>query len=113
EAVEKRLQRLLQQNPLRTNFQQHYEEIVARYNAEKDRVTIEQTFDALLKLVQKLGDEEVRAAAEGLSEEALAVFDLLLKPSLSGKEIDRLKGVAVELLDRLKARITEIDHWRE
>src|SRR5690606_16276147 len=40
EAVEKRLQRLLLQNPLRTNFQQHYEEIVARYNAEKDRVTI-------------------------------------------------------------------------
>ena len=37
QAIESRLQRLLQQNPLRTNFQQHYEEIIAGYNREKYR----------------------------------------------------------------------------
>src|SRR5690606_29551022 len=57
--------------------------------------------------------EELRAAGEGLSEEALAVFDLLQKPSLSGRQINRIKEVAVELLGRLKARIVEIDHWRD
>ena len=31
-AIEQRLRRLLQQNPLRTDFQRHYEEIVAEYN---------------------------------------------------------------------------------
>ena len=40
-TVEERLRRLLARNPLRTDFQQHYEQIVAEYNREKDRVTIE------------------------------------------------------------------------
>ena len=44
--IEKRLQRMLLQNPLRTNFQQHYEKIVDEYNNEKDRVIIEKTFEA-------------------------------------------------------------------
>ena len=34
---------------------------MAEYNREKDRVTIERTFEALLKLVQELNDEESRA----------------------------------------------------
>src|SRR5262249_29195451 len=51
DAIEKRLARMLAQNPLRTNFQERYEQIVAKYNSEKDRVTIETTFEALLKLV--------------------------------------------------------------
>jgi type I restriction enzyme R subunit len=41
QVVEQRLQRMLQQNPLRTDFQQHYEEVVAEYNREKDQVTIQ------------------------------------------------------------------------
>ena len=53
QAIEQNLQRLLEQNPLRTDFQRHYEEIVAEYNREKDRVTIEQTFEELLKFVQE------------------------------------------------------------
>ena len=40
-ALESRLQRLLARNPLRTDFQRHYETIVDDYNREKDRVTIE------------------------------------------------------------------------
>ena len=58
-AIEQRLQRLLQQNPLRTDFQRHYEQIVAEYNREKDRVTIEKTFEALVAdLGRRLDDEE-------------------------------------------------------
>ena len=40
QAVEQRLQRLLLQNPLRTDYQQHYEQIVSEYNREKHRVTV-------------------------------------------------------------------------
>ena len=82
QAVEQRLQRLLLQNPLRTDFQQHYEQIVSEYNREKDRVTIEKTFEALFSLVQELDDEEHRAVREGLDEESLAIFDLLKKSDL-------------------------------
>ena len=113
QAVEDRLLRLLQQNPLRTDFQQHYEEIVAEYNREKDRVTIEQTFEALFKLVQGLNEEEHRAVREGLDEESLAIFDLLRKPNLKASEIKRIKAVAVKLLERLKAEIGQVDHWRD
>ena len=42
---------MLAQNPLRINSQQRYENLIAEYNREKDRLTIEKTFEALLKLV--------------------------------------------------------------
>lgn len=113
QAVEQRLQRLLQQNPLRTDYQQHYEQIVSEYNREKDRVTIEKTFEALFKLVQGLDEEEHRAVREGLDEESLAIFDLLRKPDLKASEIKRIKAVSVQLLERLKAEIIQVDHWRD
>ncbi len=113
QAIEDRLQRLLRQNPLRTDFQRHYEEIVADYNREKDRVAIEQTFEDLLRFVDEMNDEESRAVREGLDEESLAVFDLLKKPDLSAKEIERIKSVAVALLQTLKAEKLRIQHWRD
>ncbi|HGG60707.1 MAG TPA: type I restriction endonuclease subunit R [Gammaproteobacteria bacterium] len=112
-AIEARLQRLLARNPLRTDFQQHFEKIVAEYNHEKDRVTIEQTFEALLTFEQLLEDEERRSVREGLDEESLAIFDLLRKPDLNAGEIKKIKAVAVELLARLKAEKLKIDHWRD
>ncbi|KAF5409936.1 MAG: hypothetical protein C5S47_08240 [Candidatus Methanogasteraceae archaeon] len=112
-VVEQRLQRLLKQNPLRTNFQHHYEEIVAEYNSEKDQVTIEQTFVDLLKLVQELDEEDSRAVREGLDEESLAIFDLLKKQNLSASDIKRIKAVAVGLLRKLKAKKLRVDHWRD
>ena len=113
DAVEKKLRRMLAQNPLRTDFQRHYEEVVAGYNREKDRLTIEQTFEALLRLAQDLDDEERRAGREGLDEESLAIFDLLKKPDVSAPDIARIKRVAVELLRTLKAEKLRMDRWRE
>ena len=113
QAIEARLQRLLAQNPLRTDFQQHYERIVAEYNREKDRVTIEQTFEELFQFEQSLDEEERRSVREGLDEESLVIFDLLRKPGLDAGEIKKIKTVAVELLSRLKAEKLHIDHWRD
>ncbi len=86
---------------------------MTEYNREKDRVTIEKTFDELLKFEQSLEDEEKRSLREGLDEESLAIFDLLRKPELDAGEIRKIKGVAVELLARLKAEKLKIDHWRD
>jgi type I restriction enzyme, R subunit len=113
QAIEQRLQRLLQRNPLRTDFQRHYDEIVAEYNREKDRVTIEQTFEDLMKFQQSMTEEESRAFREGLDEESLAIFDLLNKPDLTAAEIKRIKAVAVELLVALKAEKLRIPQWQE
>lgn len=112
DAVERRLERMLRENPTRTNFQVHYEEIVAAYNGEKDRVMIEATFEALLKFVATLDDEDSRAVREGLDAETLTLFDLLKKPDLSKPDIERLKKVAVSLLATLEQRKGEIDDWR-
>ena len=54
-AIEKRLARMLADNPLRTNYQQHFEEIVAAYNGEKDRVTIETTFENQGRVTHQVG----------------------------------------------------------
>jgi type I restriction enzyme R subunit len=112
DAIEKRLARLLAENPLRTNFQQHYEKIVADYNGEKDRATIEATFEALMRLVGDLDVESTRAMREGLDEETLALFDLLKKPDLEKKDIGRIKKVAVDLFAILERKKKEIDDWR-
>ena len=112
DIIERRLHRMMQQNPLRTNFQQHYEEIVSRYNAEKDRVNIEQTFEELIRFVNQLDEESQRAVREGLDEDSLAIYDLLLKPNLKPGEIERIKKVASDLLHRLQEEIQSIDNFK-
>ena len=113
EAVEEKLAALLARNPLRTDFQRRYEEIVAAYNSEKNRQTIEQTFEALLKFIEELSEEENRTVREGLDEETLAIYDLLKKPTLTKKEAEKVKSVASELLVTLKEEKLKVDHWRE
>src|SRR5690606_9629335 len=75
DAIQKKLEMMLRQNPTRTDFQKHYEALVADYNSEKDAATIERTFAALLVLVQELDNEESRAMREGLDDDSLALFD--------------------------------------
>ena len=112
-AVEKKLARLMMQNPLRTDYQEHYEKLVKEYNQEKDRVVIEKTFEALLKLNEELSHEEKRAIREGLDEESLVLFDLLSKPSLQPKEIAKIKQVATTLLATLKAERLKVANWQQ
>ena len=111
EVIDKRLCRMLKQNPSRKNFQKYFEKIVKDYNKEKDRVTIETTFEALLKLIGELDEEEKRAVNQGLSEESMALFDLLLKPQLSKKEIDRVKKVAEGLYQTIRKELDRIQDF--
>lgn len=113
QAVEQRLRQMLNQNTARIDYQKHYEEIIDRYNREKDRLIIEQTFEELLKFIQDLDEESQRATREGLSEETLAIFDLLKKPEIQCAEIKRLKSVASNLLQILKQEIRQLDRWYE
>lgn len=50
EIAEKKLGRMLQQNPLRMDYYKRYSEIIAD---EKDRMTIEETFAKLIELANK------------------------------------------------------------
>jgi type I restriction enzyme R subunit len=112
DAIEKRLERMIRENPTRINFQSHYEEMIEKYNKEKDRLVIEQTFEELLSFVNSLDEEEQRNVREGLDVETQTLFDLLKKEPLAPKEIKKLKEVAQELLTALKAEKLK-ENWRE
>jgi type I restriction enzyme R subunit len=111
DALQRKLELMLRQNPLRTDFQKHYEELVAEYNSEKDAVNIERVFEALLVLAGELDEEQRRAVREGLTEETQALFDLLIKPDLDKAGIKRLKEVAVGLYETLQAQIDAIQDF--
>ena len=112
DAIEKRLASMLAQNPLRTDFQLHYENLVAEYNREKDRPTIERTFEALLRFVADLDEEQERALREGLDEPTLALFDLLKKDELTPADIKRIKTVAVDLYAKLQEELARLSDWQ-
>ena len=113
EIVEQKLAEMLARNPLRMDYQQKYEDIVADYNLEKDRVTIEETFKRLTELMYELDAEQKRAVEEGLNEDELAIFDLLRKGDLSRAERERVKQSSRDLLAAVKARLAELDRFWE
>lgn len=116
DAVEKKLQRMIAQNPMRMDFYKRYVAIIADYNRETDRVSIEKTFEELVKLVGDLSSEEQRSVREGLDEEHLAVFDVLVASkdaAMDTRTRNRVKEVARNLLDAVKCELVKLDHWKD
>ena len=112
--IEKRLQSMLPNNPERINYYDRYREIIEDYNGEQDRVKIEKTFMELMALSNELDGEQQRYIREGFaSDEELSVYDLIFKDSLSKEEIKKIKALSVELLAKVKQKISELDHWRD
>ena len=72
------------------------------YNSGSRNVEI--FFSDLVELAQELNIEDKRAISEKLTEEELAIVDLLSKPdiTLTEKEKHEIKKVAKELLLTLK-----------
>lgn len=112
-VVEEKLAMMLANNPLRMNYEKKYQEILAAYNADKDRATIEDTFAKLIDLAGGLDDEQRRAVELGLTEDQLALFDLLGKASLSGPEREKIKQESRDLLAELQRLIAPLEQWTE
>ena len=113
EIVEQKLAEMLARNPTRMDYQQKYEEIVADYNREKNRVTIEETFRRLTELIEELDAEQRRAVEGGLGEDELALFDLLNKEDLGKAARERVKQASRDLLASIKAHLKELDRFWE
>ena len=113
QIVEEKLEKMLLANPLRMDVYKRYSEIVADYNREKDRVTIEKTFEALVDLVANLDKEQRRATEEGLTEEELALFDLLQKPNISKADRERIKQASRALLASIQKLIAPLEQWTQ
>ena len=89
------------------DYQRKYEEIVAEYNREKDRVAIEETFRKLMELMEELDAEQKRAVEEGLDEDELALFDLLKKDHLAKTERERVKQAEPQTCWRRSRRASQ------
>lgn len=114
QLVEERLAKMLRQNPLRIDYYQRYQEIVDEYNRDNKKDEIAIIFENLMKLVSELDEEQKRYVREGFeSDEELTMFDLLAKDSLSKEEVKKVKKLAQTMLSKIKARIHELDHWRD
>jgi type I restriction enzyme R subunit len=103
---------LVRLNPMRVDLVERFEKLVADYNAGS--MNVEAFFQELLAFKKTLTEEEARALSEGLDEERLAVFDLLMRPApeLSEAEKTQVKKVADELLSTLKHGKLVLD-WRK
>jgi type I restriction enzyme R subunit len=113
DIVEQKLAAMLALNPTRMDYQRKYEDIVADYNREKDRATIEETFRRLVEFVNSLDEEQTRATREGLREDELALFDLLKKDGLTNAARERVKQASRDLLASIKVQLAEFDRFWE
>ena len=97
-------------NPTRYDLVERIEELIAEYNAGS--LNIDEYLRRLVELSKSLTEEEQRAVVEGLSEEELAIFDLLTKPEpvLTDAEREVVKGSAKRLLAHLHDKL--VLDWR-
>ena len=113
DVVEKKLADMLARNPMRMDYYRKYQEIIADYNREKDRATVEATFAQLVSLAASLDAEQRRTAVEGLSDGELALFDLLFKESVSKADRERLKQASKTLLSSLRDLLRPVSDWTQ
>ncbi len=110
--INDKLQRMVQLNRSRLDLLERFQKMIDEYNAGS--MNVEEFFKQLLEFTQELQEEEKRSISENLSEEELAVFDILLKPKvkLTKKDEQQVKNVAKELLQALKKEKLVLD-WRK
>jgi type I restriction enzyme, R subunit len=97
-------------NPTRYDLVERIEALIADYNAGS--VNIDEYLRRLIELSKTLTEEEQRAVREGLTEEELAIFDLLTKPEpvLTPDELVTVRGSAKKLLTHLHEKL--VLDWR-
>lgn len=115
QAIEKKLEQMLKENPLRLQFYERYKEIIKEYNEGKSQAAVEKAFNGLNDLVRDMTFEEARVVRENLkNQEVLAIFDLLREgKTLDKTQKEQVKKVASETLDKLKQEVLRIERFRE
>jgi type I restriction enzyme R subunit len=110
-AVSKKLQRMVQLNRSRIDLLEKFKKLIEEYNKGLD---VDGFFEKLVAFVQELSEEDQRGVAEQLTEEELAVFDILTKPTpdMPLKEKKAVKKIARKLLQTLKEAKLVLD-WRK
>jgi type I restriction enzyme, R subunit len=111
-AISRKLTALVQMNKMRVDYLERFQKLIDEYNAGAYNVQL--FFDKLVAFAQELNEEEKRTVRENLTEEELAIFDILTKPDIELPEREKreVKKVARDLLKKLKDEKLVID-WRK
>jgi len=107
--LEEKIKEMVRKNKLRKHFLDRLNKLLSEYNTGAH--DLDHFFDQLVELAKELSEEDRRAVSENLTEEELAVFDILRKENLNPTEVDQVKKVAKELLARLKQEKLVLD-WK-
>ena len=97
-------------NPTRYELVERIEQLISDYN--EGSVNSDEYLRRLIELSKTLTAEEERAFREGMTEEELAVVDLLTQPDpvLTNEERETVKASAKELLAHLHEKL--VQDWR-
>ena len=111
-VIKRQLTAMVAVNKSRMDFLEKFQAMIDEYNSGSSNVEVH--YQTLLDFAQGLSAEDSRALAEHLTEEELAVYDLLIRPqvTLTAQEVKGVKAVAQELLATLKREKLVLD-WRK
>ena len=105
--LEKALQDMISRNCTRMQFSQRFKNIIDRYNAGGSEN--EDYYEQLVKLLEDLQKEQARPNMEGLTEEELEVYDLLIRgKKLTKAEEQKVKLAAKNLYKKLTTEREEL-----
>ena len=91
EYIEQALEQMLNRNCTRTKFSERFKRIIDSYNA--GGTENEDYYEQLVKLLEEMRQEDNRANTEGLTEEELEIYDLLV----AGKKLTQIEEQKVKL----------------
>lgn len=102
---------MAERNPTRVHLVEKLDKLVEAYNL--GTADVEAFFEALKALAGEMSEEECRAARENLTQDELAISDLLTKPKPKLTKLQQLevKKVARELLKKLQKQLA-VDEWQ-
>ena len=113
--LERALRKMQRKNCTRRKFSERYRSIIDQYNA--GGADNEHYYEELVDLVKSMQEEENRASKEGLSEEELEIFDLLMADKkLTKEEEQKVKLSAKELYKKLhdnKQEVFVVDWYKD
>ena len=113
EVVEQKLAQMLAWNPMHMDYYKKYQAIIADYNREKDRATVEGTFAELFALATSLDAEEKQAAEEGLSQDEYVLFQMIFREDVTKADRERLKQASRALLKSLQELLKAMANWTQ
>jgi type I restriction enzyme, R subunit len=109
--IERKLDNLIRLNASRYDFLDRFQKMIEAYNS--GALSIEELYVELVTFTKDLNEEEQRHLREQISEEELAVFDILTRPGpeLTSMETEAIKKVCRDLLAKLKTELLVLA-WR-